>query len=111
LLVSSRHYLDVLLFEKIQDYEEKTLSTSKQEAWQVTLDHINPICFFLFSSHIGMNALILSTKPHTLGIWVHTWLVMLSHAVLRVVQVFHLSDVEFWLVLSVESVGLPSVVM
>jgi hypothetical protein len=28
-------------------------------------------------------------KPHTLGIWVHTWLVMLSHVVLSVVQVFH----------------------
>jgi hypothetical protein len=27
------------------------------------------------------------------------------------IQVFHLYDVEFWLVLSVESVGLPSVMI
>jgi hypothetical protein len=43
LLVSSRRYLDVSLFEKIQDYEEKTLSSSKWEARQVTLDHIDPM--------------------------------------------------------------------
>jgi hypothetical protein len=36
---------------------------------------------------------------------------MLSPAVMSVVQVFHLYDVEFWLVLSVESIDLPSVVM
>jgi hypothetical protein len=42
----SGHYrLDVSLFEKIQDYEEKTLSSSKREARQVTLDHIDPMCF------------------------------------------------------------------
>jgi hypothetical protein len=35
-----------------------------------------------------MYALILLPKPHTLGIWAHTWLVMLSHDVLRVVEVF-----------------------
>jgi hypothetical protein len=43
LLVSSSRYLDVSLFEKIQDYEEKTLSSSKWEARQVTLDHIDPM--------------------------------------------------------------------
>jgi hypothetical protein len=32
-----------------------------------------------------MHALILLSKPHTLGIWVHTWLVMLSHAIMSVV--------------------------
>jgi hypothetical protein len=32
------------LFENIQDYE-KTLSSSKREASQVTLDHIDPMCF------------------------------------------------------------------
>jgi hypothetical protein len=37
--------LDVSLFEKIQDYEEETLSSSKWEARQVTLDHIDPMCF------------------------------------------------------------------
>jgi hypothetical protein len=45
LLVSGRYYLDVSLFEKIQDYEEKTLSSSKREVNQVTLDHIDPMCF------------------------------------------------------------------
>jgi hypothetical protein len=45
LLISGHYRLDVSLFEKIQDYEEKTLSSSKQEASQVTLDHIVSICF------------------------------------------------------------------
>jgi hypothetical protein len=45
LLVSGHYRLDVSLFEKIQDYEEKTLSNSKREARQVTLDHFIPICF------------------------------------------------------------------
>jgi hypothetical protein len=36
---------------------------------QVTLDHIGPMCsLFLSNSHIGMHALILLPKPHTLGI-------------------------------------------
>jgi hypothetical protein len=43
-----------------------------------------------FSSiYTGLHALILLPKPHTLEIWVHTWLVMLSHAVMSVLQVFH----------------------
>jgi hypothetical protein len=55
----------------------------------VTLDHIDPMfSLFLSSSHIGLYGLILLPKSHTLGIWVHTWLAMLSHAVLRVLQVF-----------------------
>jgi hypothetical protein len=45
LLVSSHYCLDVSLFEKIQDYEDKTLSSSKREARQVTLDHFVSICF------------------------------------------------------------------
>jgi hypothetical protein len=45
LLISGHYRLDVLLFEKIQDYEEKTLSSSKWEARQVTLDHFVLICF------------------------------------------------------------------
>jgi hypothetical protein len=54
----------------------------------VTLDHVDPMCsLFLSSSHSGMHALILLPKPHTKGIWVHNWLVILSHAVLRVIQV------------------------
>jgi hypothetical protein len=31
---------------------------------------------------------MLLLKPYTFRIWVHSWLVMLSHAVLRVIQVF-----------------------
>jgi hypothetical protein len=53
------------------------------------------------SIHIGLHALILLPKPHTLGIWVHTWLVLLSHVVMSVVQVFHLYDVEYGLRLCV----------
>jgi hypothetical protein len=56
----------------------------------VTLDHIDPMCsLFLSSSHIGLHALILLPKPHTLGISVHSCLVMFSHVVMSVVQVFH----------------------
>jgi hypothetical protein len=40
----------------------------------VSLDHIYPMCPLSLSSiHIGMHALILLPKPHTLGKWVHTW--------------------------------------
>jgi hypothetical protein len=89
LLVSDSYCLDVSLFKKIQDYEEKTLSSSKREARQLTLDNIDPMCSLsLSSSHIGMYTLIMLPKPHTIKIWVQTWLVMLSHAVLTVVQVF-----------------------
>jgi hypothetical protein len=45
LLISGHYRLDVLLFEKIQDYKEKTMSSSKWEARQVTLDHFVPLCF------------------------------------------------------------------
>jgi hypothetical protein len=45
LLVSGHYHLDVSLFEKIQDYEEKTLNSRKPEARQVTLDHVDPMCF------------------------------------------------------------------
>jgi hypothetical protein len=71
LLVSNHYCLYISLFKKIQDYEKKTLSSSKQEARQVTLDHIDPMCF-LSRSHIGLHALILLPKPHTFRIWVHT---------------------------------------
>jgi hypothetical protein len=34
----------------------------------VTLHHIDPMCsLFLSSSHIGLHALLLLPKPHTLG--------------------------------------------
>jgi uncharacterized membrane protein len=108
LLISGHYRLDVSLFEKIQDYEEKTLSSSKQEARQVTLDHIDPMCSLSFSIiHIGLHALILYLSL-ILRIWVHTWLVMLSHVVMSVIQVF-----SSFVMLSLTCVfvrnGLPSV--
>jgi hypothetical protein len=45
LLISGHYRLDVSLFKKIQDYTEKTLSSSKREVRLVTLDHIDPMCF------------------------------------------------------------------
>jgi hypothetical protein len=45
LLVSGHYRLNVSLFKKIQDYEEKTLSSSKREARQVILYHFVLICF------------------------------------------------------------------
>jgi hypothetical protein len=60
LLISGHYRLDVSLFEKIQDYEDKTLSSSKREAGQVTLDHIDHMYSPSFSSiHTGLHALIL----------------------------------------------------
>jgi hypothetical protein len=54
----------------------------------VTLDHIDPMCPLSLSSvHIALHDLILYLSL-ILRIWVHTWLVMLSHAVTSVVQVF-----------------------
>jgi hypothetical protein len=76
-----------------------------REARQVTLDHIDTMCSLsLSSSPIGLHALILLPKAYTFRIWVYTWLVMLSHAVFSVMQVFHLYDVEFCLCLSVRDV-------
>jgi hypothetical protein len=76
----------------------------------VTLDHIDPMCSLSISSiHIGMHALILYLSL-LLRIWVRTWLVMLSHAVMSVVQVF-----PSFVMLSFACVfvrgGLPSVEM
>jgi hypothetical protein len=53
----------------------------------------------LSSIHTGLYALILLPKSHTLGVWVHTWLVMLSHAVMSVVHVFPSLWCWVWLLL------------
>jgi hypothetical protein len=54
----------------------------------VTLDHIGPLCSLSLSSiHIGIHVLILYLGL-ILRIWVYTWLVMLSQAVMSVIQVF-----------------------
>jgi uncharacterized membrane protein len=76
----------------------------------VTLDHIDLTCSLSLSSiHIGMHALIMYLSL-ILRVWVHTWLVMLSHAVLSVVQVF-----PSFVMLSLACVfvrdGIPSVKM
>jgi uncharacterized membrane protein len=76
----------------------------------VTLDQIDPMCSLSFSSiHIGLHALILYLSL-ILQIWVHTWLVILSHVVMSAVQVF-----PSFVMLSLASVfvrdGLPSVEM
>jgi hypothetical protein len=76
----------------------------------VTLDHIDPMCCFSFSSiHIGLHALILYLCL-ILRIWVYSWLVMLSHVVMSVVQVY-----PFFVMLSLACVcvsdGRPSVEM
>jgi hypothetical protein len=65
----------------------------------MTLDHINPMCSLSFSSiHIGMYALILYLIL-VLMIWVHTWLVMLSPAVLN-----HHTSLSIFMMLSLACV-------
>jgi hypothetical protein len=76
----------------------------------MTLDHIDPMCSLSISSiHIGLHALLLYLSL-LLRIWVHTWLVMLSHAVMSVVQLF-----SSFVMLSLACVfvrgGLPSIEM
>jgi hypothetical protein len=76
----------------------------------VTLDHIDPMCSPSLSSiHIDLHALILYLSL-ILRIWVHTWLVLLSHALMSVVQVL-----PSFVMLSLTCVfmrdGLPSVEM
>jgi hypothetical protein len=75
---------------------------------QVTLDHNWSNVLSLSRSHIGLHALILLPKTRTLGMWVHTWLVMLIYAVMSVVQVFHPLWCWVWLVPLWECNGLPS---
>jgi hypothetical protein len=110
LLVFDHYCLDVSLFKKIQGYEEKTLSRSKWEGRQVTLDYIDPMCSLSLSSiHIGMHGLT-QYLSIILRVWVHTWLVLLSHVVMSVVQVF-----PSFVILSLACVfvrdGLPSIEM
>jgi uncharacterized membrane protein len=76
----------------------------------VTLDHIDPMCSLaLYSVHTGLHALILYLSL-IFRIWVHTWLVMLSHVVMSVVQVFP-SFVTLSLACVFVREGLPSVEM
>jgi hypothetical protein len=55
----------------------------------VTHEHIDPMCSLSLSSiHTGMHALILILKPHSSGIWVHTWLVCLAMQVSCMPSIF-----------------------
>jgi hypothetical protein len=76
----------------------------------VTLDHIDPMCSFSFSSiRISLHALKLYLSL-ILRICVYTWLVMLSHAVTSVIQVFP-SFVMLSLACVFVNDGLPSIEM
>jgi hypothetical protein len=67
-----------------KDPEQQQAGSKASDPWPYW-SYVLSLC----SSHIGLHALILLPKPRTLGIWIHSWLVMLSHAVMSVVQVFH----------------------
>jgi hypothetical protein len=109
LLISGHYRLDVSLFEKIQDYEEKTLSSSKQESRQVFLDHIDPICFLPLVTHL--RALIGLSIPY-IHIGLGLSLVdLLSPAVMSVIQVFPSYMILSLACLFVRVFGLPSVEM
>jgi hypothetical protein len=57
LLISGHYRLEVSLFEKIQDYEDKTLRSNKWEARQVTLAML--ILYVLFLSLVYILAYML----------------------------------------------------
>jgi hypothetical protein len=85
-------------WESLRARHARLWAAASGRARQVTLDHIDPMCSLSLSSiHIGLHALILYLSL-ILRIWVHTWLVMLSHAVLSVVQVFPSLWCWVWLV-------------
>jgi hypothetical protein len=75
----------------------------------VTLDHIDPMCFLslVYTLVCMVQYCYLSL---VLRIWVHTWLVMLSHAVMSVIHVFP-SFVMLSLAFVFVRGGLPSVEM
>jgi hypothetical protein len=87
-LISSHRYLDVSLFEKIQHYEEKSLSSSKREARLVFLDHVDPICFIPLVTLL-LASLKLNSYFDTFRIGICVSVDLLSHAVLSVIQVFY----------------------
>jgi hypothetical protein len=63
---------------------------ASRRARQVTLNHIDPMCFLSLVYTLACMHLIGLPNLCTFRIWVYTWLVILSHAVLSVVQVLHL---------------------
>jgi hypothetical protein len=76
------------LWESARAQHSKLWAVASEKVGQVTLNHIDLMCSLSLSNiHIGLHALILCLSL-ILRIWVHTWLVLLSHAVMSVVQVF-----------------------
>jgi hypothetical protein len=83
-------------------------AAASERARQVILDHIDPMCSLSFSSvHIGMHAFILYLSL-ILRIWIYTSLVMLSHAVMSIIQVLPSFGCWVWLVSFWEVVSHPS---
>jgi hypothetical protein len=76
-----------------------TSSSSKREVREVFLNHID-----LYASSLLLHYCMLSLNwipTYTFSIGICVWLVLLSPAVMSVVQVFHLYDVEYGLCLCV----------
>jgi hypothetical protein len=80
-------------------------------ARQVALDHIDHMCFFSLVHILACVLLYCYQSLIPLGFGFHTWLVLLSHAVSRVIQVFPSFVMLSWLVSLWEWCGLPSVEM
>jgi hypothetical protein len=109
-------YFWLLLFRCFIVREDSRLRREDFEQQQVGRKASNPWPYWSYmlsfsSVHTGLHALILLLKPHALGIWVHTWLVMLSQAVMSIMQVFHPLGCWVWLVPLWECCGLPSIEM
>jgi hypothetical protein len=100
-----------LCSRRFKTIRKKTLSNNKQEARQVTLDYIDPMCFLSLVHILAFMLLYCYLSLILLGFGFHTWLVMLSPAVLSVIQVFHPLWCWFWLVSLWDCCGLPSMEM
>jgi hypothetical protein len=75
------------LWESLGARRSRLWTAARGRAKQVTTDHIDPMCFLslVYTLACMLQFCYLSL---ILRIWVHTWLVMLSHAVVSVIQVF-----------------------
>jgi hypothetical protein len=108
MLISSRYHYAAMTLRIFKSSMFKTLSS---HLWETKASDPLTCWSYIVSFsgiHIVMHALIFVPMPHTLGMWVHTWLVMLSHAVMSVVQVFHHLWCWVWLVSLWEMVFHPS---
>jgi hypothetical protein len=98
------------LWESSRTWLPRLLAAASRRARQVTLDHLVPICFLSLVYKLACMHYYCTLASYFRN-WVHTWLAILSHAVMSVVQVFPSLWCWVWVVLIVESVGLPSVMM